>query len=434
MVVDSTRTGRRSPAALAVVMKGYPRLSETFIAQELLSLQRRGIDFTIYALREPTDARVHPVHEAILAPVRYLPEYLYQAPRRVIAAWRRVRQRSEWHAGYVRACRTWLRDLGRDPTPNRIRRWGQALVLADELPAATRHLYVHFLHTPASVARYAAIIRGLSWSTSAHAKDIYTLPDWEKAEKIADMAWLVTCTAANVAHLKALAGSHAGKVGLLYHGLDFDRFGPVLRPASSNDGSDPAAPVELLSVGRAVEKKGYDVLLDALARLPPNLAWRLTHIGGGELRPKLQAKAKVLGLGQRVVWRGARTQDEVLTAYRSADLFVLASRIADNGDRDGLPNVLMEAQSQGLACISTDVSGVPELIRDGVTGRLVPAGDAAALAGALAELIRDPSRRAALGAAGADRVRSAFDHEAAVDRLADRLRVHIGAAMVDAVL
>jgi len=222
-------------------------------------------------------------------------------------------------------------------------------------------------------------------------------------------------------------------VELLYHGLDFDRFGPVPRPASSNDGTDPAAPVELLSVGRAVEKKGYDVLLDALARLPPDLAWRLTHIGGGELRPKLQAKAEALGLGQRVVWRGARTQEEVLTAYRSADLFVLASRIADNGDRDGLPNVLMEAQSQGLACISTDVSGVPELIRDGVTGRLVPAGDAATLAGALAELIRDPSRRAALGAAGADRVRSAFDHEAAVDHLADRLRVHIGAATVDAV-
>jgi hypothetical protein len=122
---------------------------------------------------------VHPVHEAIRAPVRYLPEYLYQAPMRVLSAWRRVRVRKEWAAGYRHALGAWWRDLVRDPTPNRVRRWGQALVLADELPEGTRHIYVHFLHTPASVTRYAAMIRGLRWSASAHAKDIYTIPPWE---------------------------------------------------------------------------------------------------------------------------------------------------------------------------------------------------------------------------------------------------------------
>jgi glycosyltransferase involved in cell wall biosynthesis len=190
--------------------------------------------------------------------------------------------------------------------------------------------------------------------------------------------------------------------------------------------------VRLLSVGRAVEKKGYDVLLDALARLPKDLHWRLTHIGGGELRPKLKAKAAALGLEGRIDWLGSRTQEEVLAASRTADLFVLASRIADDGDRDGLPNVLMEAQSQGLPCLSTDVSGVPELIRDGETGCLVPPGDPAALATALASLIGDPARRHALGSAGAARVRAAFDHDAAIDRLADRLRADIGMTKVEA--
>lgn len=416
--------------ALAVIMKGYPRLSETFIAQELLSLQQRGLDFTIYALRAPTDRRLHPVHREITAPVRYLPEYLRDDPARIWRAWRCIRSQSGWRPGYRRAFAAWLRDLRRDPTPNRIRRFGQALVLAAELPPETRHLYVHFLHTPASVTRYAAKIRGLTWSASAHAKDIYTIPDWEKSEKIADARWLTTCTAANVAHLRALAGDGAGKVDLLYHGLDFARFAAVPRPASRRDGRDASDPVRLLSVGRAVPKKGYDVLLTALARLPRDVQWRLVHIGGGELRDDLQAQAARLGLADHIEWQGARTQEEVLAAYRHADLFVLASRITSDGDRDGLPNVLMEAQSQGVACIATHVSGLPELIRSGETGLLVPPDDASALADALAELIRDPAGRDRLGAAGQSEVRRRFDHAAAIAGLADRLRRDIGAERV----
>ncbi len=400
---------------IAIVLKGYPRLSETFIAQEIHALERRGFGLLLYSLRHPTDEDMHPVHREIRAPVAYLPEYLGDDPRRVFAGWRRARRLP----GYRKARRAFLSDLRRDRSPNRLRRFGQACVLAAELPAEVARLHAHFLHTPASVARYAASMTGLPWSASAHAKDIWTTPDWDKRDKLGEADWVATCTAAGRDHLAGLAPS-PDRVALIYHGLDFARFAAPERPRPPHDGGGPERAVTLLSVGRAVEKKGYGVLLEALARLPEALHWRLVHIGGGELRKALQARAGQLGLGDRIDWRGAQPQERVLAQYRAADLFVLASRIAENGDRDGLPNVLMEAQSQGLACLSTRVSAIPELIEDGATGVLVPPDDPAALAAALARLIQDPEARTRLGAAGARRVRDRFAMEAGIDALAAR--------------
>jgi glycosyltransferase involved in cell wall biosynthesis len=396
------------------VLKGYPRLSETFIAHEIRELEKRGLDIAIVSLRHPTDKARHPVHDEIRAPVLYLPEYLWREPLRVLRGWLRARRL----AGYSAARRTWLRDLRRDPTPNRGRRFGQALVLAAELPAGTEALHAHFLHTPASVTRYAAAMLGLNWTVSAHAKDIWTTPSWEKREKLADCAWLVTCTASGRDHLAALAPDQK-RVVLSYHGLDLGRFPPVER-AQTRDGSDSADPIRLLSVGRAVAKKGYEDLLDALALLPPELNWRLVHIGGGSLAKDLERRADRLGLAGRIEWRGARPQADVLAAYRAADLFVLASRIAEDGDRDGLPNVLVEAQSQRLPCLATAVSAIPELIEDGRTGLLVPPGEPQALARALESLIRTPALRDRLGRAGEGRVRASFSIGRGIDVLAAR--------------
>ncbi len=400
-----------------IVLKGYPRLSETFIAQEILGLQEAGLDLHLVSLRHPTDKKTHPVHGRITAPVTYLPEYLRDEPLRVLRGWWRARKLP----GFSRALKSWWKDLRRDRSANRIRRFGQAMVMAAELPPATGWLHAHFLHTPASVTRYCAEMCGLPWSCSAHAKDIWTSPEWEKAEKISAMNWLTTCTQANADHLRALAGVRADKVFLVYHGLDFSRFPPPGDEGSHRDGSDRNDPVILLSVGRAVTKKGYDVLLAALAQLPEHLCWRFVHIGGGVLGDTLKAQAEALGLAGRIDWLGARSQLEVLEQYRQADLFVLASLIAADGDRDGLPNVLMEAQSQQLACLSTRVSAIPELIIDGETGLLVPPGDAVALAGALARLITSPALRRQLGKAGSRRVRRHFGHEAGIGTLARRL-------------
>ena len=403
--------------ALAFVLKGYPRLSETFIAQEIHALEQAGLDIRIVSLRHPTDTRRHPVHRAIRAPVLYLPEYVRDEPARVARAWRRARRRP----GYGEARRVWLADFRRDPTPNRARRFAQALVLSEELWPEAVHLHAHFLHTPGSVARYASLVRGLPWTCSAHAKDIWTTSDWEKREKLADCRWLVTCTEANRRHLVALAPS-PDKVECVYHGLDLQRFAFDGSRRSRRGGSTPEEAVVILSVGRAVEKKGYEDLLKALAALPEGLHWRFEHVGAGPALGRLKARAKELGLEPRVRWLGAMTQDEVLERYRSADLFVIASRIAADGDRDGLPNVLMEAQSQGLPCVATRVSAIPELIQHDATGLLSPQRNPAELAENIERLIRTPDLRRELGQAGRRNVAANFDMRAGIERLLGRFR------------
>lgn len=401
------------PAPVAFVLKGYPRLSETFIAQEIRALERRGLDIRLYSLRRPTDAAVHPIHAEIAAPVVYLPEYLRDEPARVLAAWRRARTLP----GYRAAWATWRDDLRRDRSASRIRRFGQATVLAAELGPDVGHLHAHFLHTPASVTRYAALMLGLPWTVSAHAKDVWTIPEWEKREKLACCRWLASCSRVNAAHLASLAPD-PDRVRLAYHGLDLSRFSPPPSSRVARDGSDKTDPVTIVTVGRAVEKKGHDVLIEALRRLPADLHWRWVHVGDGPLLPALKREAAAASLGDRVDWLGARPQADVLAALRDADLFVLACRIGADGDRDGLPNVLLEAQSQALACVATSVSAIPELIEDGSTGLLVPPDDAEVLANAVARLMREPSLRQRLGRAGLGRVHQAFAMEPGIDRLA----------------
>ena len=399
--------------AVAFILKGYPRLSETFIAEEIRGLERAGLDIRLVSLRHPTDKTTHPVHREIEAPVCYLPEYLYQEPLRV---WRGLRRAARL-TGWREALRIWRRDLRRDPTPNRFRRFGQAAVLAAELPDEVDRLHAHFIHTPASVTRYAAIMRGIGWSVSAHAKDIWTSPDWELTEKLADCRWAVTCSKSAYDYLSARAGK-SDDLALVYHGLDLTRFTEAAVTRASRDGSQSDDPVRLLTIGRAVEKKGHDVLIAALAALPKELSWRWVHIGGGALVTQLKQQADAAEISNRIDWLGSQPQEKVLDHYRSSDLFVLANRIAGDGDRDGLPNVLLEAQSQGLACVASEISGVPELIEEGINGRLVPADDPDILARILNELIIDPQKRHLLGAAGRQTVAARFSFDAAIDQLA----------------
>jgi glycosyltransferase involved in cell wall biosynthesis len=397
---------------IATIVKGYPRLSETFIAQEILGLEKRGIQQLIVSLRHPTEGKLHDLHREISADVLYLPEYLKDDAKRV----RDGRAFAETLPGFRAAERIFRRDLKRDPTVNRRRRFGQSCVLAHELPDDVEWLHTHFLHTPASVTRYAATMRGLGWSFSAHAKDIWTTPQWELREKLADAAFGVTCTRANVEYLRSLS-KEPEKIHLVYHGLDFSRFPPSHRHRENDH-----RPFTIVSVGRAVEKKGYADLLRALAMLADDRLWRLEHVGGGPLIAQLKDMAERLRIADRITWHGSQSRDFIFALLKRADLFVLPSRLTGSGDRDGLPNVLMEAQAFAVPVLSTDVSGIPELVTHGENGFLVPQKDPAALAQAIRRLMDDLAFRRRLGDAGAKTVREEFSCEPGIDRVAKLLR------------
>jgi len=414
------RPALASPVIL-VVLKGYPRVSETFIAHELAALERRGLPLHIVSLRRPYDALTHPIHATIRATVTYLPEYLYEAPGRVLRGHARALARAPRR--YLRALGRWLRDVARDPTPNRGRRFGQAGVLAGELPPGAAHLHAHFLHTPASVARYAAAMSGLEYSLAGHAKDVWTTPDWDLRAKLTEARFAVTCTAAGHARLDTLA---PGRVELVYHGLDRGLFAAPSTFGSRRDGTDPRDPVRLLVVGRFQPKKGYPTLLDAVARVRSEV--RLTVVGYGPLEPVLHARAEALGLTARVTWAGALDQPAVRALYRASDLLLLASEVAADGDRDGLPNVVVEALSQGLPVVATRAGAIPELVTDRTHGRLVPPGDAGALAAAIEQLAGDPDARHRMGAAGIQRVAAGWDLETGAERLHQLLRATLPSA------
>lgn len=385
---------------LAVVVKGWPRLSETFIAQELVALEEAGHDLEIWSLRFATDKKTHPLHDRLQAPVRYLPEYLYQEPLRVTKGVLRNLPRK----GFWSALGLWLKDLRRDMTRNRVRRFGQACVLAAEMPSDTGALYAHFMHTPASVTRYAALMRSMRWGVSAHAKDIWTSPDWEKREKLqastAGATFLATCTGFGAEHLKGLADT-PDRVELIYHGLDLGRF------PTPPETRETGGPVRFLSVGRLVEKKGFDNLIEALSLLPDTLDWHWDHIGGGGLGDAFKARAAELNISEKITWHGACDQPEVIEAMRRSDVFVLPSRIASDGDRDGLPNVLMEAASQKLCILSTPVSAIPEFIETGTHG-ILSDDDPTALAAAMLSIARDFEMRSALADAAYERLTEHF--------------------------
>ncbi len=400
---------------LAVVVKGWPRLSETFIAQELVALEEAGQAFDIWSLRHPTDKKRHPLHERLQARVFYLPEYLRDEPVRVLKGllWAMARP------SFARALGTFLRDLWRDRTRNRVRRFGQACVLGREGAGSLDGFYAHFLHTPASVTRYAAILRKKPWSFSAHAKDIWTSPEWELREKLSSghegAAFGATCTAFGAEHLNGL--SRGTPVDLVYHGLDLGRFPePPVRVQR-----EAGARFTMLSVGRLVEKKGFDRLIAALALLPEGLDWHWAHIGGGALGDEMRALAQQKGVGDRITWRGACDQPEVIEAMRAADLFVLPSRIAEDGDRDGLPNVLMEAASQRLPILSTPVSAIPEFIEDGVHG-LLRSDAPDEIAAGMRLVAEDPGMGAGLAEAALTRLQAEFTMAPGIRHLDKRLR------------
>lgn len=387
---------------VAYILRSFPRLSQTFILNEILALEGLGAQLVIFAMTNPREEIVQPEVAQVRAPVVYLDEIAADAPAELADAERYrsahdyVEAHDELDQGYTTASRfaclqmaaqlaVWLERQARGGAP-------------------VGHIHAHFAHDPTLIAQLAHMLTGTPYSFTAHARDLYQIPVAALVSRVAGATAVATCSAMNMAYFReTLPAELLDKVGLIYHGVDTGRFRPAERAA-------PNGVPQIVSIGRLVEKKGFGDLLAACARLKAaGQPFRCAIYGEGPLEGALTAQIASLGLAEEVTLPGACTQRELVPALQRADLFALTPFVTEDGDRDGVPNVLVEAMACGLPVVSTAVAGVPELVRDGENGLLAPAHDVDAIAAALRRLLGDGELRARMGAAARQTVLDGFD-------------------------
>jgi glycosyltransferase involved in cell wall biosynthesis len=399
------------PPKIAYVVKRYPRYSETFIVNEILAHEAAGLSLEIFSLLPPVDTHFQDAISLVRAPVRYLPG---DGPK--AADFLRLLQ--EAVPIFPNFAETLAATGGED-----VRDIHQAVALALTARRCNIvHLHAHFASSPATVARYAAKLAGIPFSFTAHAKDIFH--EGVEAEdlraKLAEAAAVVTVSDFNVTHLREQYGEAAARVRRVYNGLDLDRFSftaPTQRPP------------RVVGIGRLIEKKGFSDLVaacDVLAKKGREFTCEI--IGAGEDEAALRAQVEQLGLRDRVALLGPRPQSEIVEHLRGAAVFAAPCVIGADGNRDGLPTVLLEAMALGTPCVSTDVTGIPEVLYPGKTGLMVPQRDPAALASAIERLFDDPALRVRLAAQARQLIEAEFNVHANAARVRELFAPALAAA------
>ncbi|CAG4915686.1 unnamed protein product [Acidocella sp. C78] len=394
-------------APVIYIMKRYPRLTETFILNEIRAMERLGAKLHIVSLLPPEPPPHHPMVAEVEAPLHPVPPMSEAAGRRQIAAAHR-RAIAAAPGRYLAAFGRAMLFSARSPNPLSV--WKQFLrggVIATLCRShGIRHIHAHFANAPAAAAWFASMMTGLPFSFTAHAKDLYLTPPQVIRKRALAASFVATCTGYNVKYLAGLLDGETDRIKLVYHGIDLGLFGARRQDAAVREAGETL----ILSVGRLVPKKGHDDLIAACARLRrQGIAFRCRIIGEGPLRETLQAQIAAHGLDGVVTLDGAMTHADLIALYATANVFALAPRITEDGDRDGIPNVIAEAMAIGVPVVSTRVSGIPELVRDGETGRLVPPRDPAALAAAIEDILADPATARRLAEAGRARLEGEFD-------------------------
>jgi len=388
------------------VLKVYPRFSETFVLTELLAQQERGLDLEVFSLRPPADGRFHEALARLRAPVTYLR-----------ASWSRTEE--FWDA--LRNARTELPGLAAHAgelwdVDHRDAAQGVELALAVRARGIT-HLHAHFASVATTVTRLAARLAGVTYSFTAHAKDVFhvEVDDRDLRAKLREATDVVTISDFNLGHLRTRFGADAARVRRVYNGLDLDAF-PFTDPA--------ARPPVIAAVGRLVEKKGFADLLDAVALLrDAGRRFAVALVGTGPLAGALADQVERLRLADRVTLHGALPQGDIRRVVGEAAVFAAPCVVGADGNRDGLPTVLLEAMALGTPCVATPVTGIPEVLRDGATGLLVPERDPAALAAALDRLLGDPVLRSRLAGAARRLVEADFDARRQAAAVAEGFRL-----------
>ena len=379
------------------MMKRFPRLSETFILNEVLELERQRVPIEIFSLLEPAEEVRHEALRRVQAQVTYLPQDSF--PKK----WQLLEGR--YAEGTFRE-RPFRELFPGEKVPEASVLCLKAAALA--VLAQTRgvkHLHAHFGTDATTVAMLASRLAHIPYSFTAHAKDIYheSVDTALLKEKIREARFVITVSEYNRLYLAELAGEDlAGKILRLYNGIDLNRFHP--------DRSIRREPDLILAVGRLVEKKGFHHLVQACRLLQDwECPFRCLIIGQGPEQVSLAQQISTLGLQDRVILVGAQPQEQLLETLKRATVFALPCVVGTTGDRDGLPTVLLEALAVGLPAISTSLAGIPEIIEHGKTGLLVPPGDPMLLARTIRKVLANPELQARLAREGRSKAEQAFD-------------------------
>lgn len=387
------------------ILKQYPRLSETFILNEILGLEERDVDISVFSLRHATEGRFHPAVAAVRGNVHYLAD---PGKAAFLDALRALPNLDTTRLGDV------FSFIDRLPQDRRARLVLGAIEIAEHCRSARiDHLHAHFLTVAAHTAHLVHLLTGLPYTVTAHAKDIYRhTVDWEIASRIAnEAAAVVTVCDANLQYLAHRLDGSDARLVRIYNGL-----GPQDPPALQS----ARTPELILGVGRLVEKKGFDILIDAVAGLAPGRPdLHCVIIGDGDYRAMLERQISDFGIAEHVTLTGPLPQNEVSLWLRRAELMVAPCRVGDDGNQDALPTVLLEALGAGLPAVTTPVAGIPEIIEDGIEGVIVPSNQLAPLESAIDSLLDDGARRRAMSEAGPQKLARRFSRDDTIAELID---------------
>jgi glycosyltransferase involved in cell wall biosynthesis len=382
------------------LLKTYPKLSETFILNEILELERQGVNLHLFSLRRPTEDKTHADVAQVKAEVTYIPSLLPQFNAGDAIALLKAHGQLLWQnpQSYLKA---WKFHRDR-PEKKRLNEFLQAGYLAVAMQKlGIQHLQAHFANVPTATTEIAQQFSDISYSIFAHAKDIYLTEAVVLDRRISKAKFVLTCTEFNYWYLHALSHSST-PIHLSYHGINFDRFSPfAVKPITDQ-------PL-ILSVGRLCEKKGFAYLIEACHLLKQQgYSFHCEIVGYGELLVPLLQLIHELDVSDVVSLAGKMDQDELVLMYQKSTVFVLPCQVMENGDRDGIPNVLLEAMAMAIPVVSTDISGISELVKTDENGILVPEKDAWAIAHAVGTILTHPEQAQKWGQAGRDRVLRQF--------------------------
>lgn len=389
------------PLCVAYVVDSFPKRSETFVRDEVEWVAKRGELDRVFALQSETEALAE-VSEDVRSRIRLIGERSNDAG---------TRWADEWRWQRTRPGRFWSRLQARSMS-RESREWFQrGVALAELLREAPLPdiMHVHFAGASVQIARYASQLTGVPFVCCAHHYDIFHSGPPNFPVLGHDAAMFTTISDYNRRYLIDEIGLDARKIRVIHCGIDGTRF---RRAETADNIADDKAPLRLVSVGRLTEIKAQQYQIEAARRLADQgVAFRLRIIGEGDRRDALQQQIDTLGLAEHVELRGAQPSHVVIDELRHADVFVMSSL------SEGIPVALMEAMAMRLPVVTTGVRGIPELVEDGVSGRLVAVEDADALASAIAELADDSARRRQMGEAGRERVLRDFNAETEYRRL-----------------